>query len=545
MLYCSANQIGISVHDEWLFRNLSMEVHDNQRLGIIGPNGAGKTTLLQLLSQQLHPDEGQVALRHNLRVGFLAQLPVFADDTTCHDLFFGAFLQVAELEQRMRRLEEKMSASSSGDSLDNILRQYAEAQHQFEQLGGYTVESSVHLIMNGLKIPEAFLYQRVASLSGGEQTKVFFARILMQPSDMLLLDEPTNHLDLESIEWLEGFLKDYRGAVVMVSHDRTFLDNIATHILELDNGEATVYQGGYTAAMEQREQRLLEEFQAYQEQQKKIKQMQAAIKRLREWANQAHPPNAGLHRRARNMEHIIERMEKLKQPVLEKRRMALSFDVDERSGKDVITMENVVKTFAGRTILNGASLHIRYGERVAIVGANGSGKTTLLNVILGNLRPDDGTVRVGQSVRVGYLQQEGLIGYSGYTVLEAFRDCVPVTEGEARRLLARFLFYGEGVFKKTESLSGGEQMRLRMAQLMYQNINLLILDEPTNHLDIDSREALEDALDEFGGTIVAVSHDRHFMSHLFQRILWLKDGMLTAHLGTYEEARQKQVREKI
>lgn len=539
MLYCSAKQIGIAVHDDWLFRNISLEVHEHDRLAIIGPNGSGKTTMLRLLSRTIQPDEGQVALKRDLRVGNLEQLPVYSCDATCREILFGAFDQVMALEDKLRRLESRMASETSEDDLTMVLHQYAETQQQFEQLGGYVIDSSIRTVMNGLKIPEAFMMKTVSSLSGGEQTKVFFARMLLQPSDLLLLDEPTNHLDLGAIEWLEGFLMDYSGAVVMVSHDRTFLDHAATHVLELDSGEAVLFQGGYTAAIQQREERLLQEFQAYQEQQKKIERMLAAIKRLRDWANRSNPPSAGLHRRATNMERILERMEKLKRPALERRRMELSFDVDERSGKDVVSVIEVVKQFDTRPILNNCSLHVRYGERVAIVGDNGSGKSTLLNIILGHIQPDSGTAQLGQSVHIGYLQQQGLFGFEDDTVIDAFRDCVPVTEGHARNILARFLFYGESVFKKVKSLSGGEQMRLRMAQLMYQGVNLLVLDEPTNHLDIESREVVEEALKEFTGTVIAVSHDRHFLNHLFQRVLWLENGSLTEYLGTYDEARRQ------
>lgn len=539
MLYCSANQVGISINDGWLFRNLSVEIHSHDRLAIIGPNGSGKTTFLKLLSRTMHPDEGHVALKRDLSVGFLEQSPVYSADTSCREILFGAYDQVAVLESNLRGLEVRMMSVMSERELEKTLQQYALAQEQFEQLGGYAIESRIRAVMNGLKIPEEFLKSSIASLSGGEQTKVFFARMLLQPSELLLLDEPTNHLDLEAIEWLEGYISEHPGAVVIVSHDRTFLDHVATRVLELDNGEGVLYTGGYTVATRQREERLLLEFQAHQEQQKKINHMKAAIKRLREWADRANPPNAGLHRRARNMERILERMDKIQRPVLERRRIQLSFDVNERSGNDVVIVQDVVKRFDSRVVLDKGSLYVRYGDRIAIVGSNGSGKSTLLNIILGLIPADEGTVRLGESVRVGYLQQQGLVGYTNATVLDAFRDCVPVAEGNARRLLAQFLFYGEAVFKKVQSLSGGEQMRLRMAQLMYLGVNLLVLDEPTNHLDIESREALEDALEEFNGTIIAVSHDRHFMNHLFERVAWLENGILTEYLGNYEEARRR------
>lgn len=541
MIICSANQIGLSIHDGWLFRNLSVDVQEQARIAIIGPNGAGKTTLVKLLAGSIQPDEGQVAWKKGVQIGYLAQLPVYDATTSVADVLRTAFAGLHTLEQQLRQLEVGMASAKDTAELNRMLDTYAKAQEEFEERGGYEMESKTQAVVFGLQIPVSLLDTPFVELSGGEQTKVGFARLLLSEPELLLLDEPTNHLDLPSIEWLEGYLLRYAGAVVVISHDRVFIDHVAGQVLELDNGEITVYEGGYSKAIQQREERLLQEFQAYQEQQKKVQQMQAAIKRLRDWANRSNPPSAGLHRRATNMQRALDRMVKMRRPILERKRMGLAFQTQERSGQDVVVISNVVKQYGPRVVLDHVNLHLRYGERAAVVGANGAGKSTILRLILGTDLADAGVVRVGESVRIGYLSQHGLEGYSNVTVLEAFRDVVLVSEGQARHLLAKFLFYGQAAFQRIESLSGGERMRLRLAQLMHQDVNLLVLDEPTNHLDIESREVLEDALEDFSGTILAVSHDRHFINRLFERVLWLENGSVTPYLGNYDEARAKRL----
>lgn len=528
MQICAAHDIGIAVHDDWLFRNVSIELNERDRVALIGPNGAGKTTVLKILAEMLPPDEGTVAKKKTVRIGFLDQIPDYPLSTTVRDVIYSAFEALYALENDLRQLEAKMAACTDDAELTKVFDRYSALQAAFEEAGGYTVDTKVRAVMNGLSLPEPFLDMPFSALSGGQTTRVELARLLASEPQLLLLDEPTNHLDLPSIEWLENFLSSYDGCVVVVSHDRTFLDHVATRVIELDSGEAAAYVGNYTEAMHEREQRLLIEFQSYQEQQKKLKQMEAAIKRLREWANQANPPSAGLHRRATNMQRALDRIQKLSRPVLERRRMALSFDIHARSGQDVVLCAGIRKHFGDTPILRDVNLQVRYGERVALMGANGSGKSTLLRLIVGADVPDAGKLRVGDSVCIGYLRQQEPLEADGMHVLAAFRNAVthmsPMTEGQARHVLAQFLFYGESVFKQIRTLSGGERVRLRMAQLMYQDVNFLVLDEPTNHLDIESREALEDALESFPGTILAVSHDRHFVHKLFTRVLWLEDG---------------------
>ncbi|KIP23585.1 ABC transporter family protein [Bacillus thuringiensis serovar morrisoni] len=417
------------------------------------------------------------------------------------------------------------------------MERYGVIQEKFAFLGGYEIEANIMKVANGLQVTN--LFSRVfTELSGGEQTKVSLAYMLLQKPDLLLLDEPTNHLDLFAVEWLEQFLKEYNGTVMVISHDRYFLDEVVTKIFDLEDGAIHVYHTNYSQFVEEKEGRLLQEFQAYQEQQKKIKKMKEAIKRLREWANQANPPNEGLHKRARNMERALERIEKLKRPILERKQMGLQFEGQERSGKDVVVMKEVSKGFAGRPLFEQANLHVRFQERAAIVGRNGTGKTTLLKLLLKEMEPEAGAIRVGSSVKIGYLSQHTYENMKS-NVLEAFRENVTVTEGEARHILAKFLFYGPAVFKKVTQLSGGEKMRLRLAQLMYQDINFLILDEPTNHLDIESREVLEEALEQYNGTILAVSHDRYFLNKLFEKTYWIDECKLFEFAGNYAWARQK------
>ena len=427
---------------------------------------------------------------------------------------------------------------ANGDESDRLLKEYGQLLDEFTRKGGYEIESEIQNVANGLGIQD-LLSASFDQLSGGEKTKVTLGLLLLQEPEMLLLDEPTNHLDIEAVEWLEVFLNHYRGTVLIISHDRYFLDEVVTKIMDLEDGELTVYQGSYSEFVKQKEEVLLAEFAAFQEQQKKIKKMKEAIKRLKEWANQANPPNAALHKRARNMERALERMNKIKRPVLERRKMGLEFDMHERSGKDVVTFESVSAGYVGKQLLSQVEWHVRYKERVAIVGRNGSGKTTLLKVLLGKMQPDQGKVVQGGSVKIGYLSQHVLEDRGDERVLDVYRETAKVSEGDARHELARFLFYGYGVFAKISSLSGGEKMRLRLAQLMSKDINLLVLDEPTNHLDIDSREVLEDALERFPGTIICVSHDRYLLNKCFPITYWLEDGKLHRYIHSYSQAKIK------
>lgn len=537
MTICSVNNVTKSFGGNIIFENISLEIKNGERVGLVGRNGSGKTTIFQLLTGMESLDAGAIHMKKGTRIGHVAQIPKFDESMTVYEVLSSAFKIEKELEREMRTLEKHMAEEQESSVLQKLMERYGIIQEKFAFLGGYEIEANIMKVANGLQVTELF-HRSFLELSGGEQTKVSLAYMLLQKPDLLLLDEPTNHLDLFAVEWLEQFLKEYNGTVMVISHDRYFLDEVVTKIFDLEDGEIHVYHTNYSQFVEEKEERLLQEFQAYQEQQKKIKKMKEAIKRLREWANQANPPNEGLHKRARSMERALERMEKLKKPILERKQMGLQFEGQERSGKDVVVMKEVSKRFAEHLLFNEANLHVRFQERAAIVGRNGTGKTTLLKLLLEEIEPDAGEIRIGSSVKIGYLSQHAY-GNMKSNVLEAFRECVAVTEGEARHILAKFLFYGPAVFKKVTQLSGGEKMRLRLAQLMYQDINFLILDEPTNHLDIESREVLEEALEQYNGTILAVSHDRYFLNKLFEKTYWIDEYKLFEFAGNYAWARQK------
>ncbi|MBK5347950.1 ABC-F type ribosomal protection protein [Bacillus sp. TH22] len=537
MTICSVNNVKKSFGGNIIFENISLEIKNGERIGLVGRNGSGKTTIFQLLTGIEGLDAGAIHVKKGTRIGHVAQIPKFNNEMNVYDVLSSAFKKEKELEIEMHALEKNMAEEQESSALQKLMERYGVIQERYAFLGGYEIEANIMKVANGLQVTELFR-RSFMEISGGEQTKVSLAYMLLQKPDLLLLDEPTNHLDLFAVEWLEQFLKEYTGTVMVISHDRYFLDEVVTKIFDLEDGEIHVYHTNYSQFVEEKEERLLQEFQAYQEQQKKIKKMKEAIKRLREWANQANPPNEGLHKRARNMERALERIEKLKRPILDRKQMGLQFEGQERSGKDVVVMKEVSKGFDERSLFEKVNLHIRFQERAAIVGRNGTGKTTLLKLLLKEMQQDAGEIRIGSSVKIGYLSQHAY-GNMKNNVLEAFRDCVAVTEGEARHILARFLFYGPAVFKKVTQLSGGEKMRLRLAQLMYQDVNFLILDEPTNHLDIESREVLEEALEQYNGTILAVSHDRYFLNKLFEKTYWIDEHKLFEFAGNYAWARQK------
>ncbi|MGV3265109.1 ribosomal protection-like ABC-F family protein [Cytobacillus pseudoceanisediminis] len=538
MIACSAQQVGKSYGGNTVFENICFEIHERDRVGLTGRNGSGKTTLFKLLAGAEVPDTGKIHWRKGCEIGYLAQIPDYPAGMKAIDVLKTAFTYLLEMEKTMKKMEQQMANENVPDQLNKLIGEYGELQDQFALNNGYEMDSQIERISNGLDI-SSLLNKDFSILSGGEKTKVCLAHMLLKSPNLLLLDEPTNHLDIKAVEWLADFIKSYEGTVVLISHDRYFLDETAGRILDLEDGEITLYQTNYSGFVKEKEERLMREFQQYEEQQKKIKKMKEAIKRLREWANQCTPPNAGLHKRASSMEKALHRMEKLDRPVLNRKKMNMDLEASERSGKDVVLMKEVSKSFGSKHLFQNVSMHIQFRDRTAIVGDNGSGKSTLVKMILGELEPDTGEIRRGSNLKVGYLSQHVFADADDQSVMDAFREGLAVTEGEARHILAGFLFYGYTVFRKVSQLSGGEKMRLRLAQLMHRDINFLILDEPTNHLDIESREVLEEALEEFNGTILAVSHDRYFINRIFSKIYWIDQKELHYYEGNYDRARKK------
>ena len=538
MAVCSVQNVTQSYGGHAILSGVSCEMKQGERIGLIGRNGEGKTTLLKLMSGQVKPDEGLVTWKKGISAGLLKQSAAHAGEQTVKELLFDVFASLWNIQNQLSAIERRLAEEQDAETLERLLERYGALQDEFQQKGGYEISSQIERVAAGLKISR-LLDAKWRDVSGGERTKVGLARLLLSSPDLLLLDEPTNHLDLDAVEWLTTFVKQYKGTAVIVSHDRYFLDDVATSIFEIDQGELHVYQGNYSGYTIEREERLIREFQHYQDQQKKIKKMKETIKRLKEWANRANPSNEGLHRRAKSMEKALARIDVLKKPALDRKKIDLAFKMNDRSGKDVVKLENVKKRFGKRELFSGLHMHVRFQDRVAIVGENGSGKTTLLSIISGTAPADSGEVQLGSSLSVAHLTQHVSEMNEEHSVLAEFRDQVTATEGEARMMLAKFLFYGHSVFKKVKDLSGGERMRLRLAQLVHQHHNVLILDEPTNHLDIESKEVLEEALARFQGTIIAVSHDRYFLDRMFNVTYWLSGGRLTRYEGNYTFAREK------
>ncbi|PPA68870.1 ribosomal protection-like ABC-F family protein [Jeotgalibacillus proteolyticus] len=542
MIICQLYEVKKQYNEIPVFEGVSLVIKNNDRVGLVGRNGSGKSTLFKLITGEEEADAGSITLQKNCRVGILSQIPDFQEHKTGRAYLESAFEEIFTIQKRLRELEKGFTEAESEEKLNRRMIEYGALQEELEQKGGYEIESKIDSVITGLKI-EHLENRELAQMSGGEKTKIGLSLLLLQKPDLLLLDEPTNHLDLESIEWLEQFLQQYKGAVIVISHDRYFLDHTVNKIADLEDGEITIYPCSYTAYVKQKEEKLMHEFHAYEEQQKKIKKMKEAIKRLRQWANESSPPSEKLFRKAKSMEKALAKIDVLKKPVLEQKTMNLSFQAGDRSGKDVLTIQEIEKGYQ-ELLFKDLNLSLYYKDRMAIVGSNGSGKSTLFSMILGSNLPDKGQIKRGSSCKIGYLSQDALEFEPSDRVIDLFRRDVPVSEAEARHKLATFLFYGANVFNRISGLSGGERMRLRLAVLMHQPCNLLLLDEPTNHLDIESQEVLEEALTGFEGTILAISHDRYFLNNVFTRTAWLENRQLTLFEGPYDWAKEKRSAQK-
>ncbi len=527
-------QVSKSFTGDMIFEDIKFDLNDKERIGLIGRNGEGKTTLFKLIAGEERPDSGFINLKKDAEVGLLSQIPSFNDEIKVYDCLDSVFSKINNMEQSMRKLENDMTEKP--DELDKILNHYARLQTEYETLGGYEKDSKINFVMNGLKINH-LKTQEWHLLSGGERTKVGLAMLLLKSPELLLLDEPTNHLDISSINWLTQFILNYKGAVMIISHDRYFLDETVDKIFEIDQQKLHVYHGNYSHFIREKEDRILSEYEAYKTQQKKIQKMKAQIKQLKIWANQAVPPNDAMHRRAKSMEKALARIEVKQKPILEARKMQLEMESTDKSAKDIFIFDNIAKIYDD-ILFEDVNIEIYRNERVAIIGDNGSGKSTLLKMMLDEIQPDLGTLKRADNIKIGYLAQHHFNNESD-TVLQAYREYANVIEGEARNHLAGYLFYGYDVYKKVKDLSGGEKMRLRWAQIVTNDFNVLILDEPTNHLDIDSKEILEDALAKFTGTIIAVSHDRYFLDKFFHKTYWIEDGYVTHYNGNYSYAKDK------
>ena len=514
-----------------ILNGLSFQVDSGERVGLLGKNGAGKTTLFRMLTGELEPDEGEIQLGAGRRVGLISQIPVYPAGYTVEDVLRSAFARMYRMKDEMDTLALRMEQGASDET---TLRRYGELNARFEGLGGWDTDTAVNKVANGLSIPQDMRQREFDCLSGGEKTRVNLGRLILEDTDILLLDEPTNHLDLQATEWLEEYLRKFRGTVVTISHDRYFLDRTVTRIIEIQDGKAEFYSGNYSFYAIEKERRYQERMKQYLKEQAKIQQLEKAAEQMHLWAFMG---NDALHKRAFSMEKRIERMRTTQKPT-KARKLEARFQSREFKGDEVLQIKGLAKSFGEKHLFSEVYLRCEGGERIALLGENGTGKTTLLNMLMGLDCPDRGMIRLGPSVKAAYLPQVIHFDHPERSILDTMLYELDITPQSARNRLAAYQFTGEDVFKQVSVLSGGELSRLRLCMLMDESINLLILDEPTNHLDIDSREWLEQAVEEFDGTLLFVSHDRYFINRFATRVWELEDHTVTDYPMGFMQYRQ-------
>ena len=524
----SVNHIHKSFLEVPVLQDVSFHIEAYDKAAIVGINGAGKTTLLRIIMGELSPDEGIVTVSRDTTIGYLSQHQAVSSENTSYDELLSVRQNIVDLERRMRSVELQMKNASEPE-LSGLMEHYANLTHAFESANGYAYRSELTGVLKGLGFEENEFSKSVDTLSGGQKTRVALGKLLLQKPDLIILDEPTNHLDMSSITWLETYLLNYKGAVILVSHDRYFLDRITGKIIELDNTKAAVFTGNYSAYAAKKEMLRIAQYNAYMNQQREIRHQEAVIEKLRSFNREKSI------KRAESREKMLDKIDVLEKPTEVRSDMKLHLEPRVLSGNDVLHVENIAKSFGSLTLFKQLSFDIRRGEHVAIIGDNGTGKTTILKMINELLSPDSGLICLGTNVEIGYYDQEHHVLHPEKTLFEEISDDYPyLNNTEIRNTLAAFLFTGDDVFKKIESLSGGERGRLSLAKLMLSESNFLILDEPTNHLDIMSKEILEDAINSYTGTVLYVSHDRYFINRTASRILDLDQQTLTEYHGNYE-----------
>ncbi len=534
----SVNNIHKSFQEVPVLKNVSFHIEDHDKAAIVGINGAGKTTLLKIIMGELSADEGLITFSKDKSVGYLSQQEAVSGENTIYQELLCVKQEIPDMEQQMHAMELQMK-SAQGDHLEKLMENYAALTHRYEQANGYAYKSELTGVLKGLGFSEDEFDKSVSTLSGGQKTRVALGKLLLLKPDLIILDEPTNHLDLSSITWLETYLLNYRGAVIIVSHDRFFLDRIANKVIEIDNTKANVFSGNYTAYAAAKEIQRTAALNAYLKQQQEIKHQEAVIEKLKSFNREKSI------KRAESREKMLDKIEVIDKPVEVRADMHLTLTPRKESGNDVLQAEGLAKSFGPLTLFTGLSFSLKKGEHVAIIGDNGTGKTTILKLINELLPADAGSIRLGTNVQIGYYDQEHHVLHPEKTLFEEISDEYPsLNNTEIRNTLAAFLFTGEDVFQPVKTLSGGEQGRLSLAKLMLSEANFLILDEPTNHLDIQSKEILEDALNAYTGTVLYVSHDRYFINKTAHRILDLNRRVLTNYLGNYDyylEKRDEQI----
>ena len=539
MIILSANNITKTYGIDPILTNVSFHINQGDRIGIVGANGAGKTTLLNILSGRLACDSGDFFVSSNTNIGYLRQSDNFDSEKTVFEEMLSIFSEVIEMERDLDKMSHQISEEShQGKDVTKLLHQYDDLMEAFKNKNGYGYKSEIHGILNSMAFPEEFFDKRISILSGGERTRLALASLLLKKPDLLLLDEPTNHLDIGTLKWLEQYLKAYSGTIVLISHDRYFLDQTVNRIFEIENHKLVTYEGNYTAFAEKKRLKEADELRKYDHQQKEIQTQEEIIRRFKQHGTEK------LAKRAQSREKRLDQVERLERPTTPLGKMKIRFKQGYQSGSDVLLIKELSKSFGRgdrkRQLFRNVELDIKRGERICMVGSNGIGKTTLLKIIMGELEPDQGHIKLGHNVSFGYYDQEQNLLNLGSTVVEEVHSAYRLyTDTEVRSLLGRFLFKNDTVFQMVSSLSGGEKARLSLLKLMLSGSNVLILDEPTNHLDIASKEVIEEALRDFPGTLIVVSHDRYFLNKVPTRIIELAEDGIASYLGGYDYYMEK------
>ncbi len=524
----SCQNLSKSFGEKIILEDASFHIEDREKVALIGNNGAGKTTLLRIIMNELSADSGNVVISKDKNIGYLAQYQDIHGHHTIYEELLTTKQHIIDMENRLRQLEHDMK-DTSGEDLDALMNTYTRLNHQFELENGYAYKSEIMGVLKGLGMGEEDFTKQIETLSGGQKTRVALGKLLLSKPDILLLDEPTNHLDMESISWLETYLLNYPGAVLIISHDRYFLDKVVTKVIEIESGEVLTYSGNYSAFALKKAQLRDAQYKAYLNQQRDIKHQEAVIAKLKSFNREKSI------RRAESREKMLDKVKRLEKPLEMQNQMRISLEPRFISGNDVLSVEHLSKSFPGQTLFTDISFEIKRGERVALIGNNGTGKTTILKILNEIISADEGEFSLGSKVQIGYYDQEHHVLHMEKTIFQEISDTYPtLTETEIRNMLAAFLFTGDDVFKQISALSGGERGRVSLAKLMLSEANFLILDEPTNHLDIASKEILEEALNSYTGTVLYVSHDRYFINQTATRIMELTNQAVVNYIGDYD-----------
>ena len=538
MLEIVLNNINKSFGSKQVLKNINFEIKTNERVALIGPNGCGKTTILKMINKEDNPTSGDVFIRKGAKVEMLSQYPrEYLNNYKVNDIIYDSFKEIIEMDTKLKNIENEMM-NATGDKLNKLINKYSALQEKFINIGGYEMNSKVDKLVAAFKI-NSLLDKTYKELSGGEKTIINLISILLKDPDILLLDEPTNHLDIDMLEWLEKFINSCNKTIVIVSHDRYFIDKVVNKIILIDNGEEEIFNGNYSYFLNENEERVMREFNEYKNQQKQIDAMKKTIKKLREWGKLAYPCGEKFFRRAASIEKRLEKMDIIEKPKQDEI-INLAFNINHRGSNKIIELDNYDMSIGDRKLFNKVNLLIRYKERICLMGKNGTGKSTFIKHLINR----DENIKIGPHIKIGYIPQEIVFENENISVVEEARKYFEGYEEHLRSALVKFLFYSDGIYTRLSKLSGGERLRLKLFCLMQEDNNLLVLDEPTNHIDINTKEILEEALNNYNGTILVVSHDRYFINKIATRIVMIENKNLISYIGNYDDMKIEIARNK-